>query len=154
MYEMFERGIRGGVSVINTRFAQANKSNNPPVPGYDSSKPKTYIIYIDATNLYGAAMMGLLAWGNFQWVNPSLCTTAFILGFDPEGLTGFTLDVDLECEQSHHNILNHFSLAPSSLGISETLISPYSKNIRKIRKQPAHFSRMKLVQFFLRKTIM
>ena len=149
MYEMFERGIRGGVSVINTRFAQAN---NPSVPGYDSTKPKTHILYIDATNLYGAAMKGLLGWGNFLWADPSLFDTAYILGLDPEGSTGFTFDVDLECDPSHHDILNDFPLAPSSLDINETLISPYSQNIRKIRNMPAEFSRKKLAPSFLPKT--
>ena len=48
MHLMVENGIRGGVSMITTR-----KTNNPYMKDYDRSKPATYIIYLDANNLYG-----------------------------------------------------------------------------------------------------
>ena len=45
-----ENGLRGGISMISRRHAQAN---NPYISGYDPSKDKTYIMYLDANNLYG-----------------------------------------------------------------------------------------------------
>ena len=39
------------------------KANNPQCPDYDYSKPTTYIIYLDAINLYGLAMNQLLPVG-------------------------------------------------------------------------------------------
>ena len=55
MYLMFEKGIRGGISTITHRHAVAN---NPYLPSekYDSSKDHSYIMYLDANNLYGWAM--------------------------------------------------------------------------------------------------
>ena len=50
MYIFLENAIRGGVSTITKRFARAN---NPYMPDYDETKPTTYIVYLDANNLYG-----------------------------------------------------------------------------------------------------
>ena len=46
---MFERGIRGGITHIAKRYAEAN---NKYMTNFDSSKPSTYIQYLDANNLY------------------------------------------------------------------------------------------------------
>ena len=48
-----EKGMWGGISMVSKRYA---KANNPMVEGYDSSKPKSHILYLDANNLYGWAM--------------------------------------------------------------------------------------------------
>ncbi|GFX49751.1 uncharacterized protein TNCV_3073051 [Trichonephila clavipes] len=45
-----EKGIRGGVAMIGHRYA---KANNVYLSTYDSSLPSSYIIYLDANNLYG-----------------------------------------------------------------------------------------------------
>ena len=49
MYLLIENGLRGGVSVITKKHATAI---NPLVDGYDESKPKNYLMYLDANNLY------------------------------------------------------------------------------------------------------
>ncbi|KAJ8949408.1 hypothetical protein NQ318_007507 [Aromia moschata] len=50
MLHFFRKGIRGGVSQCSNRKSIAN---NQFVRGYDDSKPKSFIVYLDATNLYG-----------------------------------------------------------------------------------------------------
>ena len=50
MYTFFERGIRGGISMISKRYA---KANNPKCRKYDPMKPTTYLIDLDMNNLYG-----------------------------------------------------------------------------------------------------
>ena len=50
MLMTFERGIRGGITRISKRYAEAN---NKYMENYDPSKPPTYIQYLDANNLYG-----------------------------------------------------------------------------------------------------
>jgi len=47
---LVERGMRGGISMVSKRYA---KADNPLVPEYDPSKPKKFIMYLDANNLYG-----------------------------------------------------------------------------------------------------
>ena len=49
MLMTFKRGIRGGITRISKRYAEAN---NKYMENYDPSKP-TYIQYLDANNLYG-----------------------------------------------------------------------------------------------------
>ena len=50
MLMMFEGGIRGGITHIAKRYAEAN---NKYMENYDSTKPSTYIQYVDANGLYG-----------------------------------------------------------------------------------------------------
>ena len=51
MYLMVEKGLRGGMCMVSeNRFYRAN---NPEVPGYDPSKPTTWLTYQDINNLYG-----------------------------------------------------------------------------------------------------
>lgn len=53
MLLMFQLGIRGGLTLVVQRHARAN---HPDVDGYDTSKPNTYLQYLDATNLYGSGV--------------------------------------------------------------------------------------------------
>jgi len=63
-YLMIENSIRGGIATISKRYARAN---NPLVKGYDPSKPTTYIIYLDANNLYGNAQSEPYPWATLNF---------------------------------------------------------------------------------------
>ena len=65
MQLFIERGLRGGISYIAHRHAEAN---NKYMKNYDPSKVSCYIPYLDANNLYGWAMSQPLPYGNFKWV--------------------------------------------------------------------------------------
>ena len=43
------------------------KANNHLVDGYNTEKPSSYILYLDANNLYGWAMSQPLPTGAFRW---------------------------------------------------------------------------------------
>eukprot|EP01052_Picozoa_sp_SAG31_P003998 SAG31_NODE_160_length_21908_cov_25.529048_10_plen_414_part_00 len=64
MHLMVEQGLRGGISMISNRHAVAN---NPYIKQYDPDKPHKYIIYLDANNLYGLAMVQSLPQSDFKW---------------------------------------------------------------------------------------
>ena len=64
MHLFIERGMGGGISMASKRYA---KANNPLVDDYDPSKEKKYIMYLDANNLYGWAMIKPLPKSNFKW---------------------------------------------------------------------------------------
>ena len=66
MYLTIEPGIRGGIATISGRYA---KANNPLLPDYDSQKPTTYIIYLDANNLYGTSQSEPLPVGDFRFLS-------------------------------------------------------------------------------------
>ena len=62
---MIEEGIRGGIHHAVHRYA---KANNIYMKDYHSSKESSYIQYLDANNLYGAAMSEKLPMNRFKWV--------------------------------------------------------------------------------------
>ena len=66
MLLMIEEGIRGGICHAVHRYA---KANNKYMKNYNKSKESSYIQYLDANNLYGAAMSEKLPINRFKWVN-------------------------------------------------------------------------------------
>ena len=64
MLMLFERGIRGGITHISMRYAEAN---NKYMADYDHDQPSNYIQYLDANNLYGWAMSQPLPTHDFKW---------------------------------------------------------------------------------------
>jgi len=64
-----EKGLRGGISYIAHRHG---KANNKYMRDYNPQKEDSYLMYLDANNLYGWAMSQRLPTGNFKWVNPEI----------------------------------------------------------------------------------
>jgi hypothetical protein len=64
MLHFFKKGIRGGVSTCVKRWCHAN---NKFLPEYNLLEPSSFILYLDATNLYGYAMKQYLPTGSFEW---------------------------------------------------------------------------------------
>ena len=68
MYHFIENSIRGGISMITTRYARANV---PTLPEYDASLPNQNLIFLDTNNLYGWAMSQLLPTHGFHFLQPN-----------------------------------------------------------------------------------
>ena len=66
MLLMFEKGIRGGISIISNRYGEAN--NKYMRKGFNKNKPSKYLMYLDANNLYGCAMSEKLPTHGFKWL--------------------------------------------------------------------------------------
>ena len=66
MLLLFEKGIRGGISMIPNRYGKAN--NEYMVEKFDPRSPSKYLADLDANNLYGWAMMKPLPVGDFKWM--------------------------------------------------------------------------------------
>ena len=77
---MIEEGIRGGIYHAVHRYA---KANNEYMKDYDESKESSYIQYLDANNLYGAAMSEKFPINGFKWVNDiSRIDKKFVKSYD------------------------------------------------------------------------
>ncbi|XP_035208985.1 uncharacterized protein LOC118183516 [Stegodyphus dumicola] len=109
MHLFIEQGIRGGISVITKRWAQAN---NHYMPNYDSTNPESYIMYLDANNLYGWAMSQALPYGEFEWISAEAVTPEWILSISENSTEGYILEVDLEYPPELHDAHNDYPLAP------------------------------------------
>jgi hypothetical protein len=138
MYIMCEQGIRGGTSMISHRYAQAN---NKYLSDYDKDKISSYIVYLDANNLYGGAMCNKLPKGNFKWVkyfNADLkkyvCDSnvpideEYIQNYDTDGDRGIFVECDLHYPKELHDHHNNYPLAVESKSILSSELSPYQLN--------------------------
>ena len=126
MHHMVEKGLRGGISVITKRWA---KANNPHVPDYDEKKPNSYIIYLDANNLYGWAMSLPLPTHGFRWLSPSEIIDLDICSIPDEADVGYILEVDLEYPSHLHDYHSDYPLAPEQLTVTEDMLSKYCRNV-------------------------
>ena len=90
MYTFTERSIRGGISQISKRFA---KANNAGCKDYDPLKPITYLIYLDANNLYGWAMSQFLPTGSFRWLTSEEIERLVIEQLDENSEYGYIFEV-------------------------------------------------------------
>jgi len=127
MHLFVERGMRGGISMVSNRYAQAN---NPQVPGYDPSKPKKYLLYLNANNLYGWAMSLPLPIRGFKWKR-ELPTEKEILGMKENAKKGCNLEVDLEYPPELHEEHNSYPLAPEKKAVKKEWMSDYQKGLMK-----------------------
>ena len=64
MYEMVEKGKRGGMCQVSHKHV---KANNKHMENYTNSITSSYISYLDANNLYGLAMSMKLPYKNTKW---------------------------------------------------------------------------------------
>ena len=65
MLLIVEKGIRGRMCQAIQRYA---KANNKYMKNYDGNIESTYLMYLDANNLYGWAMSQKLTVDGFEWV--------------------------------------------------------------------------------------
>ena len=77
---------------------------------YNSKAPSTYLMYVDANNLYGYAMSQKLPIKyNFKWCDAlEMFTSDFIKNYDNDSDTGYVLKVDIvypkELHESHRDL--------------------------------------------------
>ena len=119
-----EKSIRGGVSQISERYAQAN---NPYLDEYDPSEPSSFIAYYDINNLYGYSMSQKLPIGYFQFLEQDEIDSFDIQSILKDGSKGYFLEVDLEYPQDLHDRHNDYPLAPESKFVPNEKLSPYAK---------------------------
>lgn len=129
MYLMIEQGIRGGVSTVCQKFA---KANNPYLADYDPKQPTSYLLYLDANNLYGWSMIQSLPQSDFCWLSDDQIAGLDIISVPDDSDTGYICEVDLECPQSLHELYNDLPLAPEAINVSDDMLSPHTKRLQEV----------------------
>ena len=124
MQIMIENNIRGGISTINHRLFTAN---NKYLSDFDPKMPSSYIMYVDANNLYGKGMSEKLPTGSFKWLSKEAVDDFNIQETDAEGETCYILDVNLEYPKAIHDLHNDYPLAVECKYIEEADLSPYNQ---------------------------
>ena len=120
MHLFIEKGLRGGISYIADRHAEAN---NKYMKNYDPDKPSSYIPYLDANNLYGWAMSQPLPYANLKWVEADNLIPKI------EGI-GHIYEVDLEYPKELHDLHNDYPCAPEKIKVSDDMLSDYCREIK------------------------
>ena len=105
MLLMIEEGIRGGVSMISTRYA---KANNKYMKEYVKSLPSIFIPYLDTNNLYGWGMSQKLPIGGFDWALKEEISNGNWRNIKG----GYFAEVDLGYGKHLHDLYNDYPLTP------------------------------------------
>ena len=133
MLLMIEKGIRGGISMISTRYG---KANNPYMKNFDINKIISYIIYLDANNLYGGAMSRPLPTHGFKWMKEK--DHAYWKNMP------CILEVNLEYPTKLHDLHNDYPLAPERLLVNK--VEKLIPNLNNKVKYVVHHETLKLYE--------
>ncbi|XP_066902574.1 uncharacterized protein [Halyomorpha halys] len=128
MILMIERGIRGGLCQVSHRYAEAN---NKYMSTLNSNEKSSYIIYLDANNLYGQSMSMYLPYGGFEWVQNPESINISDLKDDDE--IGYIFEIDISYPQQLHD--SHYDLP----FLPETIVPPRASS--KSKKLITHFEK-------------
>jgi len=129
MLLMFESSIRGGISTVSNRSANAN--NKYMGDSYDPTKPTSYIHFVDANSLYGYSMgRNKMPVGGFKWVPEGQVENFDVMSKDPEGDTGYILEVDLLYPDHLHDLHSDYPLAAEKMTPTDDILSDYQKEMK------------------------
>ena len=123
---MIEKGKRGGVCQVSSKYA---KANNKYMKDYDNNTISSYLTYLDANNLYGLAMCMTLPYGNLKWSN-DIDTSDDVMKYEDNDV-GILLEVDLHYPKHLHDQHKDYPLAPQIMNVKESMVSDVSKEIFK-----------------------
>ncbi|XP_071054997.1 uncharacterized protein [Onthophagus taurus] len=93
---------------------------------FDETKDPSYILYLDATNLYGHAMRRKLPTGGFRWLSDEEIQKLDIYNTEDDSEKGYVFEVDLEYPEAIHDEHNDLPFCP------ERIVPPGSKNAKLI----------------------
>ena len=110
MLLMVEKGIRGGISIISNRYG---KANNKYMKDFNKLELIKFLIYLDANNLYGWAMLQKLPTHKFEWMTnkeiENIFNNQIVQVWEK---TPCILEVDLEYPEELHDRHNDYPLCP------------------------------------------
>ena len=122
MYHFIENCIRGGISMITTRYARANV---PTLLECNASLPTQNLVYLDANNLYRWAMSQLLPSHGFRFLQPTeIDGLGDVQQLAHDAEDGYIFEMDLSYPHHLQDSHDDYPLAPESLEIAHNMYSP------------------------------
>ena len=120
MLLMVEKGTRG-------RFCQAihrhAKANNKYMKNCNKDAISSYLMYLDANNLYGWAMSQKLPMNGFKWTkNLSQFNETFIKNYNENSDIGYFLEVDIDYSEQLFNLHKDFPFLPEREKVRKTYL--------------------------------
>ena len=104
MIMMVEEGTRGRICHTIRRYA---KTNNKYMNNYDKSIESSYLMYLDANNLYGWAVSQKLLVNGFKWPEKlSTFNERFMESYNGNSDIGCFLEIDVEYPKKLFNLYN------------------------------------------------
>ena len=139
MLLMFEKGIRGGISIISNRYGEAN---NKYMEDFNKNKSSKYLMYLDANNLYGDAMSKKLPTHGFKWLASGEMEKLFNNQIVQvwEGIPCI-LEVDLEYPEKLHDLHNDYPFCPEKVKCDNG-VEKLIPNLRDKNKYVIHYKNL------------
>ena len=138
MLLMFEKGIRGGISIISNRYGEAN---NKYMKDYNKNKDSKYLMYLDANNLYGCAMSEKLPTHGFKWLTgremENLFNNQIVQVWEK---IPCILEVDLEYPEKLHDSHNDYPLCPERVKCDK--VEKLIPNLRDKKNYVIHYKNL------------
>ena len=138
MLLMFEKGIRGGISIISNRYGEAN--NKYMGRGFNKNKPSKYLMYLDANNLYGCAMSMKLPTHGFKWLTGGEIEKIYENRHNLNKIPCI-LEVDLEYPKNLHDLHNDYPLCPEKVKCKNG-VEKLIPNLRDKEKYVIHYKNL------------
>ena len=140
MLLMFEKGIRGGISIISNRYGEAN--NKYMGNRFNKNKLSKYLMYLDANNLYGSAMSEKLPIHSFKWLSSGemekLFNNRVVQVWEK---TPCILEVDLEYPENLHDLHNDYPFCPERVECKNR-VEKLIPNLRNKTKYVIHYKNL------------
>ena len=117
MLLMVEKGIKWEICHAIHRSV---KAKNKYMKKYNKDHDSSYIMYLDANNLYIWAMSQKLPVNSFKWKrNASKFSEGFMKNYDENSNKGYILEVDIEYPKRLHNLHNDLTFLPERMKINK-----------------------------------
>ena len=110
-----EKGMRGGVSYISKRYSKSDEG--------------TDIMYWDANNLYGWAMIQDLPYGGFKFLGKKEIDIFDLSSIGLNSQVGYILEVDFEYCKELHDLHSDYPLCPEKIEVNYDMLSKYLKTL-------------------------
>ena len=140
MLLMFEKGIRGGISIISNRYGEAN--NKYMGNRFNKNKLNKYLMYLDANNLSGCAMSEKLPVHSFKWLTSGEMEKLFnnrVVQIWEK--TPCILEVDLEYPENLHDLHNDYPFCPERVECKNG-VEKLIPNLRNKTKYIIHYKNL------------